>query len=93
MSDNIFKLLDRFLKLHEKEVSGRAAALDASLKGRLRQCAEGRLSKDDRAALCGEIRDNREALAFLAREIQTAAASGNQKKEKANEAGTNQSAA
>lgn len=80
MTQETFKLLDRFLSLHEEEVSGRVAALDGPLKARLRQCAEGLLSDSDRAVLCNEIKDNRGALGFLAKEIQTGALSRKQKK-------------
>jgi hypothetical protein len=92
MTDNTFKLLDQFLALPEKEVSGHASLLEDSLKARLTQCAAGLLSAGDRAVLCAEIKDNRGALAFLAREIQTISACRNQEN-KNNEPRTNQPAA
>ncbi|MEI8289303.1 MAG: hypothetical protein WCH99_07505 [Verrucomicrobiota bacterium] len=79
MTEEPFKLLARFLSLPEGEVSGRAQPLDGALKTRLRQCAEGRLTEKKRSALCNEIKEHREALAFLAREIQAVTASRNQK--------------
>jgi len=81
MPADSFKLLERFLALPEGEVFGRCATLGESLKIRLRQCASGALPARDRAALCGEIKDHREALAFLAREIQSVAVGRPQKKQ------------
>jgi len=86
MTHEPFRLLARFLSLPEGEVSGRAVPLDEVMKTQLRLCAEGRLTEKKRSALCNEIKDHREALAFLAQEIQSVAASRNQKN--ANETGT-----
>ena len=68
--DNLFRVLENFLREFDGEVGGREATeMPAEILGRIHGLAEGRVDQKERASLVEELAKNPEWIGVLAEKV------------------------